>query len=618
MKDSLFPHEEVRPIQNAMMLEVERAIENKKCLIAHAPTGLGKTAATLPIALKKAIKDNLTIFFLTSRHTQHRIAIETLKEIKKIHELNIGTVDIIGKKWMCLVPGIQILGSGDFAEYCRKQREDGKCEFYLKTRKKNKATTEAKYAVEKLHERSPIHIEEIMSYCEEGRLCPYEISVLLGNKAKVVVADYYYIFNNTIRDNFLGKINKELENCIIIIDEAHNLPARIRELNTHKISTFTIEKAVKEAKKLGYDDILFALQHLNNVLEKLSLRVENREVLITKEEFIKLVSQESDYEQLIGDLEALADEIRETQKTSSCGAVANFLLYWEGEDEGYARIFTKDFFRGKEQYVLAYRCLDPSITTKAIINSAYSVIAMSGTLKPAEMYRDLLGMPSDTVIREYKSPFPSKNRLTLVVPKTTTKFTMRSDEQFRNIAEVTAEIVNTVPGNTALFFPSYQIKGIVANHFNIRTKKTIFSEKPQMTKGEKEDLLNEFKKYSKTGACLLAVASGSFGEGIDLPGDYLKAVVIVGLPLSKPDLETQELIKYYDNKFGKGWDYGYLIPGMNKCLQSAGRCIRSETDIGVVVFLDERFVWQNYFRFFDREDVEVTQNYKEKIGEFFG
>ena len=143
-------------------------------------------------------------------------------------------------------------------------------------------------------------------------------------------------------------------------------------------------------------------------------------------------------------------------------------------------------------------------------------------------------------------------------------------------------------------------------------------EKQNLSKEEKEKILDEFKKNKDKGSVLLAVSTGNFGEGIDLPGDFLKGVVIVGLPLSKPDLETQELIKYYDNKFGKGWDYGYLVPAMNKCLQSAGRCIRSETDRGVIVFLDERFAWPNYNRFFPKGEVEVSTDYLEKIDGFFG
>jgi DNA excision repair protein ERCC-2 len=131
-------------------------------------------------------------------------------------------------------------------------------------------------------------------------------------------------------------------------------------------------------------------------------------------------------------------------------------------------------------------------------------------------------------------------------------------------------------------------------------------------------MLDRFKGYKDIGAVFLAVASGSFGEGIDLPGDLLKAVIVVGLPLSQPDLETKSLIDYFDKKFGKGWDYGYLFPAFNKTLQNAGRCIRSETDKGVIVFLDERYVWPNYRRCFPEDwEMVVSKDPMYEINEFF-
>ena len=108
-------------------------------------------------------------------------------------------------------------------------------------------------------------------------------------------------------------------------------------------------------------------------------------------------------------------------------------------------------------------------------------------------------------------------------------------------------------------------------------------------------------------------------QGVDLPGDLLKAVVVVGLPLQKPDLETKELIDYYDNKYQKGWDYGYTFPAITKCLQGAGRCIRSETDRGVIAFLDERFVWPSYMKCFPPDwNIKITRLYEDRVKEFFG
>ena len=130
----------------------------------------------------------------------------------------------------------------------------------------------------------------------------------------------------------------------------------------------------------------------------------------------------------------------------------------------------------------------------------------------------------------------------------------------------------------------------------------------------------KFKSYKSTGATLLAVVAGSFGEGVDLPGDELKTVVVVGLPLARPDLETNALIQYYDEKFKNGWNYGYVYPAFNKVIQNAGRCIRSETDKGVIVFLDERYTLPRYYHCFPESwKIKVSVNqYKEKIERFFG
>jgi DNA excision repair protein ERCC-2 len=233
------------------------------------------------------------------------------------------------------------------------------------------------------------------------------------------------------------------------------------------------------------------------------------------------------------------------------------------------------------------------------------------------MYKELLGVERVQEV-VFKDPFPKKNRLNLIIPKTTTKYTRRNEEQYRNIAEVLSEIADSVPGNMAVFFPSYYLRDQVEKFLADNTEKTLFSEHSNLTKTEKQQLLDNFKSYKDSGAVLLGAASGSFGEGIDLPGDYLKAVVVVGLPLTKPDLETKSLIKYFDKKFDKGWDYGYLFPAFNKTLQNAGRCIRSETDRGIIAFLDERYIWNNYFRCFPEDwHIEISQDYKTLVREFF-
>ncbi len=610
----LFPHSNIRKTQDDMILDVDNVIKNKKSLIMHAPTGIGKTAGVLAPALAYAIKNKLTVFFLTNRHTQHVIAINTLKKIKEKYNLDIKAADIIGKKWMCPVPGVEKLYSNEFADYCKAVREDNKCEFYANTRKKSKLTVKAKAVLSELKQLSPCNIETAKDLCSKQKLCPYEISALLAKDADVIITDYYYIFSPAIRDSFFKRIQKDINETIIIVDEGHNLASRVRDLMTERLSSFMVRRAINEAKKFRYYEARENLVEIKNILENLSKGLkQDDEALTKKEEFTKKINQIADYNDLVSDFEFIGDAVRETKKQSSIGSVARFLSAWQGPNEGFVRIIEKK----PKAIILSYRCLDPSLVTREIINNAHSTIIMSGTLTPTPMYKDLLGFKENTVEKLYKSPFPVKNRLNIIIPETSTKYSLRNEKQFRRIAKICADIVNEVPGNSALFFPSYVIRDSVNHFFSRLCKKTIFLEIPNLSKEEKKELLDKFKSYKDSGAVLLCVASGSFGEGIDLPG-ILKCVVVIGIPLKKPDLEAGALIDYYDMKFGRGFDYGYRFPGFNKSLQGAGRCIRSSTDRGVIIFLDQRYAWPTYFKCFPIDlDIKITKNYLKEIKNFF-
>src|SRR3989344_7542546 len=135
MEGILFPHDKIRLCQKDLIQDIKTAIDSKSHIIAHAPTGLGKTAASLSVTLKKAIDNNLVIMFLTSRHTQHKIVIDTLRDIKTRHDVEFGVSDLIAKKFMCAQPGIEVLKSSDFVEYCKTLKKEGGCQFYLNLKK---------------------------------------------------------------------------------------------------------------------------------------------------------------------------------------------------------------------------------------------------------------------------------------------------------------------------------------------------------------------------------------------------------------------------------------------------------------------------------------------------
>ena len=335
--------------------------------------------------------------------------------------------------------------------------------------------------------------------------------------------------------------------------------------------------------------------------------------MVKKEEF-----KFQDYNEFKNNLLSIAEEVKEIKKRSSIASISIFLDSWLGQDEGFTRIVKKGFLRtGKPFISLNYNCLDPSLITKPIIEDSYLTIAMSGTLTPTSMYKDLLGY-GDVAQLEYESPFPKENQLSLIIPGTTTKYTARNKEMYEKIANYCSILTNNIPGNSLLFFPSYQMRDEIYSYMEPLCKKTTLLEQQGLNKQEKNEILEKFKQYKNQGAILLAASSGNFGEGIDLLGDLLKAVIVIGIPLPKPDLETQELIKYYDKRFKKGWDYGYIYPAIITSLQNAGRCIRSETDRGVIIFLDERYTWQNYLRCFPKDkNFRITKEPLKLINEFF-
>jgi DNA excision repair protein ERCC-2 len=609
----VFPFSSVREGQKQFMDDVSQCIREKKHLIANAPTGIGKTAATLAPALAYALENGKTVIFLTPKHSQHKIAVETLNRIKDRFKLQFSVVDIIGKKWLCPVPAIDILSTSDFADYCNAVKKDEKCVFYNATRSKEGLSQGASDAVGRILQ-TPMHAENIKEECRG--LCPYEICLEAARKSQVIICDYYHIFS-TVRKTFLNRTGKEMKDCILIVDEAHNLPERIRNVMSGKINSVSLGYAQKEAAAFGFHELSEDIETISRILKSLGRRLnEKNETFISKSDFLEEVSSIRDYQELIEDLAAASIEVREGRKKSFMGSLHKFLDLWPGEDIGYARILRKDFRNDRPIISLNYSCLDPMLMTKDIIQDSHSVILMSGTLTPMSMYKNLMGFGENTICSKYESCFPEHNRLNLVIPDVTTQYSKRTDDNMKKIADYILRISSSVKGNAAAFFPSYAFRENIYRHINDRCEKTIMLEQPDMNKEEKTRL---FEAFMGTGnALLMGTQAGSFSEGMDYFGNILKCVMVVGISLSTPDLETQALIKYYDYKFNRGWDYGYIYPAVHRAMQSAGRCIRTEKDRAVVVFMDSRFLWKNYRAVFPVDmKISATTEPEKEIGRFF-
>jgi DNA excision repair protein ERCC-2 len=300
------------------------------------------------------------------------------------------------------------------------------------------------------------------------------------------------------------------------------------------------------------------------------------------------------------------------RKHSSISSVAGFLYAWTNSS---GDAFIRSSQRTDRGALLSLCCLDPSVATSEVIKEAAGAVMFSGTLRPTAMFRDILGFPEDSAMMELPNPFPRTNRLCIIQQGVTTRYSQRSSEQYSRIAEECTKTLDAVPGRCAVFFPSYAVLESIGAIVEQKCKKTVLREAPGISRDERQELLKKLVSYEN--AVLFGVASGSFGEGIDLPG-VLKAVIVVGVPLEKPTLETEQRIAYYDRRFGKGWDYGYLLPALIRTLQNAGRAIRSEHDKAALVFMDERYAWPAYRKCFpDDWQLLVAKNPVPAIGKFF-
>ncbi len=614
-----FPHNKIRKYQDSLMKDVLKSISRGGSLLLNAPTGIGKTVGVLTPALyvqsvvnaSRGKEDKLKIFFLTSRNTQHKIIVDTVKKINSKKGMKISVANLVGKKHLCALDDIESFYSSEFNEYCKALRKDKKCLYYNNTYKDNLLSPQAEQV--KMHlMQEPRSVEFTRNFCKDFILCPYEISKEIAKSSQVVIADYNHIFNKAIRESLFLKINASLENSIIIIDEAHNLPDRLRNLLSQTITTRTVELALKECSRFKLD-VSEQLKAISSFIQTHASNIGQRgEVLLDNADLIDFLSERFDIDMLISDFITYGDDIRLKQKKSFIGRLGDFLDLvnsHKGEQE-----FITIVKRSNGIDELEFFCTDPSILSKDVFDSAYSVVAMSATLQPLSMYRDILAV-GGAELRSYPNPFPDKNRLTLIIPSTTTKYEERSDKEFKRITVHLLRIIKLIPGRVAVFFPSYSILNRVLNYIKGIIDRPLFVEEKHFTKSEKAVLLDQFKSEKKS--VLFGVVGASFSEGIDMP-NKLKAVIVVGLPLPPPSIKTKKLIEEYDRKFGAGFNYGYVIPAMNKVIQSAGRCIRSESDSGALIFLDKRYVYSMYRTLMPEDwDLVVTLKYEEVIPKFF-
>lgn len=627
-----FRFENAREGQEKLILDAYEAFQTNKIFLAHAETGLGKTDASLSAALGAALKADptLTVIFLTPKNAQHAIAIEALRGINSKYNLKLRAIDLVGKKHLCIDEQTMQKEGRGFYEMCRKKRENQTCIHFNHIRGDNTLNREkAKIArmefttqMKGVHSSAEIKEESSLAHLggQPWSMCPYETSMELAKKAHVIIADYFHLFSPSVSELVLPKLGKKQENCLLIVDEAHNLPERVRGLLSTTLNTKQLSRAGEEATFLKEKELADALLQMENNLRSHGKKMSGNEELVNEKKWKTFLAEKMDMEEFSLLCEARGvDYLEKSGKDSSVLIqVGEFLEKWTNESEGLARVVKKWGYA--DDYSVGVKALDPSPITKKVLEKMHACLLMSGTLHPLPMFADILGIAKEKVqMGFYASPFPKKNRLNLIAPIATTKYTERNEEMFNTLAEETGKIVNQIPGNSVVYFPSFQLLDNIGRKMKEFTMRNLLFQTEGMKMHETEKLIKEFKQHARGfGSVLLACTSGSFAEGLDFPGNELLGVVVVGIPLAEMNLETQALVNYYEKRFQKGWHYGYIYPAMNKALQAAGRVIRSPTDEGIIVFLDKRYAWENYKDCFPPTNTFIsTHNPAEKIKDFW-
>ncbi len=569
-----FPFEKYRKGQELMINEIIDSLKKRKDLLIHAPTGIGKTAAIFSSLLPFSLENNYTIFFLTSKTMQHEIAISTLEKIKDKFNLHFEYVNFIGKYNLCLQSKKP---KENFHDFCDELRRRGECIYYENFRK-----------FENFHLIFERRADKLKRKCSSLGICPYETISYFAKEAKVIICDYNYVFAPFIRRYFFKRINKDIERSIIVIDEAHSLEKRLREMFSVTLNEKILKKCKKELEKYRLID------YIENI-EKISKKIKRfDEGVVSREEFLPFVPLK-DYFEEFGRL-ILMEEGR-----SYLLKIAKFLNIIDSFNEGYAII--------KEEDKVKLHFLDLSLFTKPIINNSFITIAMSGTLKPLHYYAEIYGFDLFNVkLVNIPNPFPLSNRLLLIYPGATSKYSERKESLYKKIANELEKLF-VLPYSILVYFPSYEFLDNVRKYLSLNDR--IIYERKNMSKEEKYLTLERLKKDNMI---FLANSSGNFSESVNVKGP-VRIVIIVGLPLEKPSMELETLSSFYNKKFGKGFEYAYLLPAIRKVKQALGRLIRSEKDIGVGILMDYRYLWKNYRKYLE-EDFKITFNPLKEINSF--
>ncbi len=573
--------------QKEMAGSVYYAVKEKRKLFVQAPTGVGKTMSTIYPAIRSLGEEKSTrIFYLTAKTITRTVAEQSMK-ILQSNGLRMRFVTITAKDKLCV---------------CDKRE----CNPELCERAAGHYDRVNKALYDMLENEIRMDRTVMLNYAEKYQVCPYELCLDASSFADVIICDYNYVFDPTVRLKryFGGSKNGEY---IFLVDEAHNLVERAREMYS---------------AALNKKDILACRKTLKEVDKKIAARLTtvNQKLLEMKKEMAGFhVFEETDdlylsVVRLKQEFDRFWEEEKELEEKETVMElyfkISRFIDVYENLDSCY-KIYGD---MGTDDYYIKLYCIQPSKNLEECLSQAVSTIFFSATILPVDYYKQVLCGNKDEYAVYIPSPFDENKRVLMIGEDVSSLYNRRNYEEYYKIYLHIISVITAKEGNYIVFFPSYQFMEEVVDILYVEGYPYAYDllvQDNNMTEKEKEAFLKQFEDGPVLACCVLG---GVFSEGIDLTGDKLIGTIMIGTGLPQVSSERNLLKDYYEDFGEDGFAYSYLYPGMNKVLQAAGRVIRTTDDEGMILLLDERFLKPYYQRLFPREwtGYQVVNRYNSK------
>ncbi len=588
--------------QKELAASVYRTILRKKKLFIQAPTGTGKTIATVFPAVK-AVGEELgeKVFYLTAK-TITRTAASQAFALMREQGLQYKVITLTAKEKICFCEKAEC--NPDYCPYAKGHYD---------------RVNDAVY--ELITNRDDMSRQVLEEQARAWKVCPFELSLDVSLWMDGIICDYNYVFDpNAHLKRFFGEGVKG--SYLFLIDEAHNLVERGREMYSASLYKEDILRVRRQVKALD-KRLAKRLEECNKQMLELKRECEGITVMNSAAHiYLKLLA-------VMADLERFLEEFQENAVREAAlelyFEVRTFISVYEKLDENYT-IYAELAEDGR--FLVRLFCVNPAVNLKEYLEKGNSTVFFSATMLPIHYYKELLSTEKDDYAVYAETAFSEDQKLLLQGTDVSSKYSLRGEKMYRRYAEYLYKTATVKPGNYMAFFPSYHFLEQVYEAFlelgeekGEEERVHCLVQAPYMSEEAREIFLEGFEEEREGSLMGFCVMGGIFSEGIDLANERLIGAVIVGTGLPQVCRERELLKEYFDGRGVNGFDYAYVYPGMNKVQQSAGRVIRTEEDRGVILLLDERFAERRYRNTFPREWSSIglcnIQTIEAKLQEFW-